>query len=168
MKPLLILLAFTLLFISCIATQPKEPVCERPGAEKSIICDIAKKHNFTPEDVYYGLLDGATIALIASKHSEEGFLTKAMIGAYINDIRQYLVDNEFITVADVVTQMIDRAEMAEDAELVAGILHRRIEVFRDDDLSLWVLPEFDRSLLIEAMDSYLEDLFISPEVNKNA
>jgi hypothetical protein len=133
----------TVLFWQCHPAQaPVDPICSRPGSEKSMICPLAAKVGLTPEELDGILLDTTTIA--AMQFGRDRILI------YAKEVRS-LVAGQGVSMSYVVllAKATKLAEDQPDAEMLARTINRRA---KDIFSSTRIISRFDRQLILDHLD----------------
>jgi len=116
-------------------------VCAAPDATSSWICSIANRYNFTVEDMDSLLLDANAVAMISGAYNKEQ--ARKVIKKLMNDVSTLQLS--YTGLIQIVLKDV------EDADLLLGIISRRLMLFKSDVL----ISDFDKALLLTHLQHQL-------------
>ena len=102
---------------SYMAPEIPETVCSDYDKSTSHILKVADKYNIELNELYYGLLDSATIALVTD------VVDRVAVKNFIENLEEFILFNAHLTYTDVVLKMVSDSDKA---LLLKSLLHRRI------------------------------------------
>ena len=137
MKYIVLICIAALSLLSCagMSQTPAElSVCAAPDASGSWICSIASRYNFTVEDMDSLLLDANAVAMISGAYNKEQ--AGKVIKKLMNDVSTMQLS--YTGLIQIVLKDV------EDADLLLGIISRRLMLFKSDVL----ISDYDKGLLL--------------------
>jgi hypothetical protein len=146
---LLVLLATGCANMTQVYPPPAVPVCAKPEAVDSVICAIATRQGFSPEQIDNMFLDAA-LAGIGTKVFKAADLRAALTKA-----RTFVVERDILNVQGLTNYLVKQAEV--DPAL-AMLLSRRLGLINVPILSLAPLTAYDKALILAGIDHQLEQL----------
>ena len=154
MKKLLFLIPF--LLIACAGVveynvpEIDPNLCMEYPVEKSLIRRVAAEYKIELNQIYYAMIDSASIGLIADA------LEKEDIRDYITDVRLFIQSRPQISYTYLISFMTNQEQWGDKWPLIEGILYRRITIFN----SSMIISQHDRCLLLAGLDGAQRDLFL--------
>ena len=131
-----IILAF--MFMGCMKIQKKDPVCERPGAVDSVICQVLADKGVSIKDVNF-LFKGVNLALIKEDvYAKEDFLK------FLDEVEGLLKSaSSYENLAQYLITVVGNLNQDYKVEIVL-----LVEYFNDFSIAADI-SDFDRNLLLE-------------------
>ena len=151
MKRGIILLAMVALITGCATMYPPPtaPLCGKPEAALSVICEIGAKIGTTPEQMDTMLLDASLIG-IGTKVT-----TGAELRAAIGKVQKYVNDTPTLSVNLIIGYLVKEAKI--DPAL-ALLLSRRLVFLQVPILDVKTLTPFDVALIKGHLAHQMEQL----------
>jgi hypothetical protein len=128
---------------------PAVPVCSTPEALNSVICAIATRQGYTPEQIDSMFLDAA-LAGIGTK-----VISAKELRTALQNTRKWVVERDILNVQGLTSYLVKQAEV--DPAL-AMLLSRRLGLINVPILSLAPLTAYDKKLVLAGIDHQLEQL----------
>jgi hypothetical protein len=128
---------------------PAVPECSTPEALNSVICAIATRQGYTPEQIDSMFLDAA-LAGIGTK-----IISAKELRAALQNTRQWVGERDILNVQGLTSYLVKQAEV--DPAL-AMLLSRRLGLINVPILSLAPLTPYDKALILAGIDHQLAQL----------
>ncbi len=136
MKRLTILLIIVLFAVAgCSMTAPQIPkdLCSQHDASKSFLLKTADSINMPLNEVYYGLLDATTLAMVG------GAIDRLRVKKFMLEVGKWYDEHYPVSYTTLINYMTDK----EQAALLSGIVMRRVGAFK----SFLIISAYDDCLL---------------------
>ena len=148
-----VMLMSAMLMLGCggegiVFSTPELPadLCTEFNAEESFILKQSVELNMPLKDIYYGLLDATTIAMIMEA------VDKEQVRDFMLDLEEFYNKNYPFSYLTLIDYMIE----GEKATQIAQLLSRRIQGFRSPQL----ISEFDNCLLKSGWKGVWNELYL--------
>ena len=144
-------------FIGCAGSEidydPHElpaNLCMEYDVSKSLIRKTAAETGIPLNQLYYGLIDAAAIALLTDA------LDREAVRDYLMDIRLFIEARPTLSYTYLIGFMTDVNQWGDQWPLIEGVLMRRIAVFN----SSLIISEHDRCLILQGLAGAERGLYL--------
>ena len=145
------LLLFIALFAlaGCAITAPQIPkdLCSQFDSSKSFLLKTADTVNMPLNEVYYGLLDATTLAMVG------GAVDRVRVKAFMVEVGKWYDEHYPVSYTTLINYMTNK----EQAALLSGIVMRRIGSFK----SFLIISKYDDCLLRAGWADAMDQLMLS-------
>ena len=148
MKRFITVLILALFVLAGCVTAPPIPkdLCSQFDASKSLLLKTSEQYNVPLNEVYYGLLDATTFAMVG------GAVDRARVKAFMADVGKWYDEYYPVSYTTLINYMTDK----EQAALLSGIVMRRIGVYR----SFLIISAYDDCLLRAGWSDAMDQLML--------